>query len=163
MSCVTNPSTGCVDCPAIPHVPGIPAHIERTAIVGWNAGANSIVALGGSFHTLFSTEPNPAGIGIGFKGTRVLQTQPELIEHGFLIQSTVFGTAYFCVIENGTRRTPEQQVPSGALFEVRRVGARVSYFVTGSAGLAFSYQSAARSSSAKVVNACLYLSGDTVR
>jgi len=155
--CVTDPETGCTDCPFIPEVPEVPAHIDVTALIGWNAGANSITILGGDVHTIMAVPPPAGGVVIGLKGERTRNTIPELVEHGLWFQSLA-GRLFISVVEFGTKMTPNFEITEGQSFEIRRRRGVVSY----RRGTVEVYRSARPSSGAKMVNACLYMSGDTV-
>lgn len=147
---------GCIVWPACPAIAHVPAQIVQQAVLGWNAGANSITELTGDLHTVF-TMPIVAGVVIGLRSGRARNTMPELIEHGFYFNS-VAGTGLVHVVERGLAATGTIIRGASDTFEIRRVGGRVTYRRNG----ALLYTSAALSTGAKVVNACLYASGDNV-
>lgn len=155
-NCTTDPITQCVDCPELDPTPGTPSYVERTPIPGWNAGANSIRVLDGDLHVVFSV-PEAAGIVIGFKPDRVRQIVPELISFGLYFQAAG-GQRYVRVVEYGVPRTPARPYAPEDVFEIRRRRGAVTYH-HGSTRL---YTSGFTSGGMLLVNACLYLSGDTI-
>lgn len=149
-------ANGCVVWPYCPAVAYQPARIEQQAVLGWNAGANSITELAGDLHTVF-TMPAVAGVVIGLRSGRGKQTTPDLIEHG-LYFNALAGAHLVHVVERGLGETSSVVRDLGDTFEIRRVAGRVTYWRNG----VLLYASTARSTGAKVVNACMYASGDTV-
>jgi hypothetical protein len=149
-------ANGCIVWPACPAVAYVPAHIEQQLVLGWNAGANSITELAGDLHTVF-TMPAVAGVVIGLRSGRAKQTTPDLIEHG-LYFATFAGVHMVHVVERGLGATSNLARAESDTFEIRRLAGRVTYWRNG----ALLYASNARSTGAKVVNACLYASGDSV-
>lgn len=150
-------SAGCLICPEQMAVAGIPARVERQAIAGWNAGANSIMTLDNDLHTVF---PMPVGLGgviMGLKGERSRQTTPTLIEHGMYFLSSA-AVNFVQAIESGVVRGARVQRLSSDTFEIRRINGVVTYWKSG----VLLYTSTVPSSGAKVVNACLYVSADAV-
>lgn len=141
------------ECPAQAYVPG---QIVEQAVLGWNAGANSITELDGNLHTVF-TMPAVAGIVIGLRSGRARQTMPELIEHGLYFNSAA-GVHLVHVVERGLGATGTIARALDDEFEIRRVDGTVTYWRNGK----LLYRSMVRSTGVKVVNACLYASGDTV-
>lgn len=149
-------ASGCTVWPACPPVAYVPARIEQQLVLGWNAGANSIDELDGDLHTVFMM-PAVAGVVIGLRSGRAKQTIPDLIEHG-LYFATFAGVRMVHVVERGLGATSNLPCDESDTFEIRRVAGRVTYWRNG----ALLYASNARSTGAKVVNACLYASGDSV-
>jgi hypothetical protein len=148
-------AAGCLVCPEQPAQSFVPSRIERRAVLGWNAGANSIDVLDGDLHVVFDMPLGVVGTIMGLKGNRKQPTIPSLIEHGWYFQK-VGGVDLVRPIERGvaigsqiTGRT------SATLFEIRRVNGKVTYLMNG----AVVRTSAAPSHGAKVVNCCLYASG----
>lgn len=148
---------GCLVCPEVPAVVGSPAYYSNQAVVGWNAGANSITELDGDMHTVFTQPSGVTGVVIGFRSGRTRNTVPNLVEHGFYFQSVGEFDAYQ-VIEAGVVRVALAQRAADDEFEIRRVANEVSYYVNGT----LVYASSVPSYGKKVVNACLYTSGDVV-
>ena len=149
-------ATGCLVCPEQPAQAYVPARIEQRAVLGWNAGANSIDVVDGDLHVVTDMPMGVIGTIIGLKGTRAKPTIPSLIEHGWyfqkvgsadLVQPIERGVPVNGVITSRTENT---------LFEIRRVNGRVTYWKDG----VLVYASTVPSSGAKLVNCCLYASGD---
>ncbi|MES2347024.1 MAG: hypothetical protein V4641_05570 [Pseudomonadota bacterium] len=149
--------SGCVVCPAQNAQPFIPDRTELRAILGWNAGANSITMLDGGLHAVFDMPLGEIGVIIGLKGSRMKPAVPSLIEHGWFFQKV--GSVDLV-------QPIEQGVPIGApisgrtgttVFEVRRVKGQITYRMDGT----LVYTSSRPSVGAKVVNCCLYASGDS--
>jgi hypothetical protein len=101
--------------------------------------------------------PAVAGIVIGLRSGRARNTMPELIEHGLYFNSAA-GVHLVHVMERGLGATGTIGRDLADTFEIRRVGGRVTYWRNG----ALLYTSTARSTGVKVVNACMYASGDAV-
>lgn len=157
LDCVLDPATGCINCPEIPFVPATPPHVEFSTLAGWNAGANSLSILGGDVHTIYQITSATGGVVCGFKYTRERNTIPELINYGFYFQQ-VAGLLFASVVELGHTKVPAAEVDNDAHFEIRRVGDQVLYLVDGM----LLYRSQTPSVGALLVNACLYISGDSI-
>jgi hypothetical protein len=154
---VTEPpitETRCTECPEIAP---IPSSVIEHPILGWNAGANSVVELDGDVHVVFYVPESCAGIVLGFKQSRAFQVQPELITHGFWL-SPVSGQLHGYVTERGVRKTPAALRAATDKFEIRRRAGAVSYHVND----ALIYTSAVRLYGPVLVNACLYATGDAI-
>lgn len=154
--CYTD-SSGCVVCPERPAQAYEPDRVEQRAVVGWNAGANSVDMLDGDIRVAF-TMPDVTGVAIGFKGSRQRQTSPGLIEHGLYFSRGPSGALLAAVMERGVIMGGAFGRGIDDMFEVRRVAGVVTYSRNG----AVFYLSQARSMGLKVVNACLYSTGDAV-
>lgn len=148
---------GCTIVPECPAIAYVPPRIEHKANVGWNAGANSITELGGDLHTVFTAPTPEVGMIIGLRTGRTSPILPNRVEHGLFFQSV--GTENFVqVIESNLTKTSPVSYTASTSFEIRRVGAQVTYWQDGES----IYSSAAPSFGTKVVNACLYASGDNI-
>jgi hypothetical protein len=150
-------SDGCLVCPEQKAQAYVPAHIDHRAVVGWNAGANSITTLDGNLHTVFNAPSDITGLIVGLKGVRSRQTLPDGIEHGWYFQALA-GAHMARVIERSVGKTSAASYTASDVFEVRRVNGKVTYLKNGVAV----YTSTSVSSGAKVVNCCLYASGDYI-
>lgn len=148
---------GCGIYPYCPAVAYQPPRIDHTPNIGWNAGANSITELNGNFHTVFSLAGNESGVILGLRSGRVNPVNTGLVEHGFFFQSAG-GVNFVQVIESNALKTAVTIYTPATQFEIRRVNGHVSYWKDGVAV----YVSLKPSFGAKVVNACLYASGDSV-
>lgn len=148
---------GCTVWPACPPITYVPARIVQQPVIGWNAGANSITELDDDLHAVFTMPAGVAGVVIGLRAGRTFQTQPDLIEHG-LYFNTVGVTNLVHVMERGKAKTSPIERAADDSFEIRRSQGKVTYHRNGAAF----YVSAAPSTGVKVVNSCLYASGDEV-
>lgn len=157
-NCTTDPVTGCVDCPYIPPVAEVPAHLDATPLVGWNAGANSIIWRDGDHRCVWTPGGAPLGIVCGFKQARALQTRPELVVYGWFVQSLA-GQTRCSVIERGIEKTSHLEMAPGDQLEIRRKNGIVSYRQNGRE----IYVSSIASAGVNLVNACLYVSGDSIQ
>jgi len=147
---------GCLVCPEQPEVPGSSGYVTSTPIVGWTAGANSVTQLDGDFH-MVTDIPAVLGVAIGLKTARTKQTQPSLIEHGFVFSGSS-AAPQFKIVERGVDLSPFISRSLTALFEIRRVGGQVSYYVDS----VLYYTSEVPSYGPKIINVCMYSSGDEV-
>lgn len=148
---------GCTVWPYCPPVAHVPAYIESVPNNGWNAGANSIIELGGNFHTVFPMPAAEGGVIIGLRTGRPNPAMTARIEHGMFFQSAGVANLVQVIEGNVTKTEPVTYEPTDQ-FEIRRVGNRVTYWQGG----VILYTSQTPSFGAKVVNACLYASGDNV-
>jgi hypothetical protein len=150
-------AAGCLVTPERPGIDPVPAVTERRVVIGWNAGANSMTELDGDLHTVFTLPAGTAGVVLGLRSERQRQTVPELVEHGLYFQSAGINDMVQ-VIEQGVVKTDPVSRGLADTFEIRRVLGRVTYWQNDR----LLHESSARSTGAKVVNACLYASGDSV-
>lgn len=160
--CHISSLTGCTVCPYIPPTPGESAHLEVSNVIGWNAGASSVLELNGDLHVVFSVKRPVLGIVLGFRlPARTplgLNVRPEFIQHG-LYFTMVSGLPFFAVREYGAQVGSNMSwTDENDVFEIRRESGLVSYLKNS----AFVYRSLVPSSGAVMVNACLYGSGDAV-
>lgn len=147
----------CLVCPEQQLRTGSPSRFDARPVIGWNAGANSISRLDGAVHVVIPMSRGTAGAVIGLKGERTRNTLPVLIEHGWYFAS--IGAACVAqVMERGSTKTVASAYAENDLFEIRRQGGNVRYFKNGVPA----YTSSVPSSGSKVVNACLYASGDRI-
>lgn len=150
-------TNGCLVCPAIPAAPAQPASVRVLPNLGWNAGANSVHVLSGDVSLKDALTEAPAGIVIGLKTSRLLQTEPTLIDHALYFY-TVAGVVFVEIHELGVQVGQAVEYPLGTPFEIRRIGSTVLYFV---GGLLLA-TAAAKSLLPVLVNTCLYSAGDLV-
>lgn len=150
-------ANGCVVCPEQEPEPGTPSRYEQRAVIGWNAGSNTVASVDGDLHLVLPMDDGLAGGVVGLKGSRERNTLPVLIEHGWYFTS-VGGAGVAQVMERGIPKTIATGYTAADRFEVRRQSGHVSYFKNATKV----YTSADQSDGAKIVNACLYASGDQV-
>lgn len=150
-------AVGCVNCDAVEYSPGSPAYNVYEPVQNWDAGANSIDTLTGDLHTVFNADVTGALV-VGFKASRENVAAPSAVLHGLLLRSQG-GRLYVSVVERGEEVTSPVPRVEGDTFEIRRVNGNVSYWQNSTK----LHVSAKRSFDALVVNACLYMSGDTVQ
>lgn len=150
-------SNGCLIRPERPGIVGVPAHIDNRIILGWTGGANSGTELDSSMHVLFPMQAGVLGVVVGFRSERLRDTVPELVEHGLYFQSAA-GHDMVQVIECGVIKTALVARQDSDIFEIRRVNGVVTYWI----GTTRIYRSTIKSMGVKLVNACLYASGDAV-
>lgn len=150
-------ASGCLVTPEVTAVAAVPARIETRPIIGWNAGANSKTELDGDMHTVFTMPAGGAGVVIGFRSGRARNTAPDLVEHGLYFQS-VAGYDMVQVCELGVAKTLLVPRTASDTFEIRRVAGMVTYWINAT----LLYTSHRPSYGVKLVNACLYASGDAV-
>lgn len=147
---------GCLVCPEVPPIESVAAHYVTQAVIGWNAGANSIDQLDDDLHMTFGQPLGVSGLVIGLKGTRLKNTLPALVENGFYFQS-VAAFDVWQIIENGALLTDQIPRSESDTYEIRRVASVVTYYVNGH----LVHTSVSPSYGVKLVNCCLYTSGDT--
>lgn len=147
---------GCLVCPEQEAQAYVPARVERQAVLGWNAGANSIADHDDDLHMVTDMPMGVLGAIIGLKASRAKQTVPSLIEHGWYFQ-VAGGVDVAQPIESGVPvGSPITGRTASTLFEVRRVGTQITYLMDGSVV----HTSLVPSNGDRVVNCCLYASGD---
>lgn len=159
-NCTTDPVTQCIDCPSIPPSQGTPSYIDSRPVQGWNAGANSVRTLAGDLFTRFRASFAGAVL-VGLKPGRARQFVPELVPFGLLFQFLA-GQRYVRVIEFGVPRTSAQAYDPDDDFEIRRQRGQVTYLRHRATSTQQLHASSTPSTGVLLVNACLYLSGDTV-
>lgn len=147
----------CQVCPEQLAVDYVPATLKTEPVVGWNAGANSITMLDGDLHMVLTMPKGIIGALVGLKGSRSRQTLPSLIEHGWYFQSAG-GADVVQVVEGGVPQTSLVTRLDTDSFEIRRRGADVEYLKNGS----IVHKSMVPSLGPKIVNSCLYASGDHI-
>ena len=148
---------GCLVCPEQDAQPYIPSRIERRPVLAWNAGANSITTRDGGMRVKFTQPLGVIGAIIGFKSGRTHQTVPGLVEHGWYFQN-VGGVDLVQPIESGkVLGMPIAGRTADTLFEIRRVDGVVRYVMDG----VVVRVSDVNSVGYKVVNCCLFASGDS--
>lgn len=147
---------GCLVCPEQDAQPYIPARVEQRAVLGWNAGANSIDTVDGGLHVVFTQPLGVVGVVIGLKGGRAQQVVPSQIEHGWYFQRSG-GLDIVQPIERGqVLGSPITGRGADTVFELRRSDGVVTYLMGGSVVRT----SSVRSEGSKVANCCIYASGD---
>jgi hypothetical protein len=149
--------SGCLICPEQEAAPAVPARVDHQVVIGWNAGANSIAVQDGNLHVVVTNQALVAAVVVGLKSDRDRQTVPDLIEHGWYFQSLA-GVGVAQVIERGVTKTMVAAYDFSDAFELRRVNGLVTYLKNDAAV----YTSTVPSLGSKVVNSCLYASGDNV-
>jgi hypothetical protein len=149
----------CIDCPAIPATPSQSAQVIAANVLGWTAGANSVVALDGDVRVVFSATPPTLGVIIGFKRERAFVTSPTRVLFGFYL-TVVSGLPFYSVRESGVQRVSNARwFDDSDVFEVNRTNGVVNYLFNG----ARVYSSETRLDGPVLVNACLYGGGDNVQ
>ena len=138
-------------------VPTVPAYIVQRPSVAWDSGANSISMRTGDFRVFDFSVVLSGAVVVGLKSRRLNQLTPELIEHGMLFQ-LVGGLRYVRVVEYGEVKTGFEPFTDDEVFEIRRLRGVVTYYK----GHRRLYTSTRISTGPRLVNACLYVSGDTV-
>lgn len=149
---------GCTYCEAVDAVEGAPAHTVEHPIEGWNAGARSQTELSVSdLHTVFRVG-QAAGVIIGLAHAGLFsQTDPATIQHGLYLW-TQGGISLGQVYESGAAVSAVFERAHDDTFEIRRLGAQVSYLVNGTPV----HASVAPSTDDLIVGCCLYMTGDAV-
>lgn len=148
----------CLTCPEIDPVSALPATHVTTPNLGWNAGANSVTALAGDVHTVFGVPESENGVMVGLRRASDARppVAPAFITHGLYFFNT--RGAYVIPIENGVQQGSPVAYAVDDIFEVRRVGGRVSYYQN----TTLLRQSTLPSTGAVRVMTCLYAAGDNV-
>lgn len=149
---------GCIRCPELPEQAYVDGIVLLDSALGWNAGSNSASALDGAMHTRFQVRGGSVGVVAGFRGTRRdLHTDPTRIEHGIYVQNPG-PVSFYSVMERGREKTTALECAEDDIFEIRRVGAVVTYLLND----AQVYESTAPSFGNKFVTACMYAAQDGI-
>lgn len=132
-------------------------------VLGWNAGANSILSLDGDVVTRFYVPAQALGIVIGFKTSRDFQTLHQTIEFGFFFTS-VAGADLFYVTEMGQQRMAPLPRSPESRFSILRQDGIVYYMKKDNDATEdrVIHVSDQRSYGPLIVNACLFATGDAV-
>ena len=159
---VPEPNSGepvCVTYPAIPYqpaVPAVPARYETRPVIGWDAGANSVVTHAGDCEVVW-TMGLVAGVYLGLTDDREAIASRARIAHGlFFFQRA--GAPFFRIVEGGAARSGDIAYAPGDAFAVRRARGVVSYRHNGDA---LRTVEAAFTGTASV-GCALYASGDSI-
>jgi hypothetical protein len=155
-NCTVN-GAGCIVCPEIPEVPAQPGFYDVSALVGWNGGANSQLALGGDLLLRF-TMGFATSVVCGIRHERDDPTNPYRIANGFLFVAAAGSVGLFSVIEHGREKTSRTLREEGDVFELRRVGDRVSYYRNDE----LVYTAEDETPGTVIATGCLYASGDAI-
>lgn len=152
----------CLICPEVPPIAPTPTTYEHVPLLGWTAGANSIKQLDGNLQVQFSLPALVVGAVLGLRAGRQANTTPSLVEHGLYFQSKN-GNDIWQVIELGVVKTAAATRAATDVFTIRRIGHMVQYFVQPQGGaMTLVYASTLPSRGVRLVNACLYASGDQI-
>lgn len=161
LNCITD-ENGCLDCPALPPRPAVPAHIEIEYPIGWR-GANSILMLGGDVHIdKIKAVKGSTSVVCGYKQSRSAVSLPQFISHGIQF-FLVGGFQFFRAIEFGLPKTSNVLYNDDDFFEIVRMGSLVVYTRDVGSGPVPFYTSTIPLSGDVLVNACLYTSGDGIQ
>lgn len=156
LNCTVTPQ-GCFDCPEMPAVAASTGRVDVTARIGWDAGANSVLALAGDLHTVFTVPALVAGVMIGLRSERVFQHDPVRQPYALYFR-IVGGRDFVSAYRFGEQVSSPVRRTADDVFEIRRVREIVTFW----RGRTLLYQSPFRSTERLVVTANLYASGDGV-
>lgn len=156
-------SSGCIVCPAIPPAQFSPPLVAYSNVLGWNASADSTVAIDGNLHVVYSIEMLPVGALCGFRSAYSTgPADPTQLTHAIMMHTAV-GFPMYDVYESGVRIQLDYQGAIGDVLEIRRSNEFVRYLVTPSgAPQQLLYESKKRSTGPLIVSACLYANGDQI-
>jgi hypothetical protein len=153
--CAFNFNTGCITCPHMAPVIGVPGRYVVSPNNGWTAGANSVAEIDGDLHAVFDIGRFAIGSVTGLKATRANQTAPAEILFGWYVHAN--GTGLLAeALERAVRVYGPVAYALSTPLEIRRVSGAVTYFINGVPV----FRSAQSSSGPLVLNACLYAGGD---
>lgn len=120
----------CTYYPPSAGIPAVPAHYDSVGDRVWNAGANSVVELGGNVEVSFDMG-KVIGVCVGFVASRATPTDPDRVGYGMRFGLSETGAAVMHVSEHGQRRTADATYSPSDNFRIRRVGQTVSYIRNG--------------------------------
>lgn len=138
--------------PAIPGRQGVPASTVRSAIIGWNSGASSVVPLSGDGSFAFKIGSRPVAIVVGLTPNN-LTTLPSEPTHAFYVAGSVIK-----VYESGVEvlTVPEAHSQATPLI-IARSGVVVTYKYG-----TWSHVSANPAVGPQYLDAAMYFTGDVV-
>lgn len=147
---LTTPRVECLE--AIEAVPDVPASVDYTPILGWDAGARSVAIVDGDLYARFRLPAKAVGVvcGLSAAGGRpnFASTTHAVYAHGATID----------IVETGkTVATAAVSAATTPLITITRRNGDVVYQVG-----TWVYRSAVPSSGARVLEASLYSTGDYV-
>lgn len=149
--CTTYPAQ-----PYVPEVPDRPARWEISPVVGWDAGANSVITHDADCELKW-TMNRVVGAYVGLTEAREEVPAYDRLTHAFYFHQRS-GVPYFRITELGQARSHDTQYAPGDEFAVRRVGTFVTYWHNGT-----KVQDSPRPSTGEVSAGCaLYASGDAL-
>jgi hypothetical protein len=157
----TSSTNGCISCPAISAHDAVAPSVKFENALGWNASADSAIALDGDLHVVFAM-PKVVGAVCGFRSaTSIGEAQPAALDFAFSF-STLSGVLFAQVCERGVTQS-EFQYADGDQFEVRRQRGIVTYWYKAATAQPLNiYTSRSRSDAPLIVSACLFATGDSV-
>ena len=150
------PPQQCETLPAQPFIPATPARIDTVPVFAWNSGANSEQQQDGNCRVEF-TMPQAVGAIVGFTQDRDSVESPDRMTHAFAFTTAQSGAALVQVREGARVLTSARTyTPEATLFEIRRAGGAVTYWVDGE----IVYRSRVQSEGTVSVGCALYATGD---
>ena len=157
---IANPGSNVTEpCWTIPADPGqqyVPPRVDMSANAGWNAGAHSVKRLEGDVSLRFHMR-KPSGVVLGLVSDRADPTDRTRITHGFIFTTGADALPRAQVYEAGKQLTsPVVYAEEETVFEVRRVGGQVNYYIDDEQV----YSSRTPSSGEVSVGTSLYATGD---
>lgn len=149
----------CTTYPAQPYVPAVPPVAPRwdtAPTVGWDAGANSVVSVGGDCIATW-TMGKVVGVYVGLTSDLGDVTRADRLSHAVYFHQRS-GAPYFRVVEGGVARSNDLAYALGDEFSIRRARGVVSYWRNG-----VRLQDSMEESFGEVnVGSALYMSGDLI-
>lgn len=116
----------CEYIPYVPASPGAPARVDKTARVGWDAGATSTSSFSGDCELAFSLDP-VAGAYVGLTDVN-WGADPSRLRFAFLLYQAG-GRQNFSVVVDGTQRIAPRTYGSGDVFKIQRAAGALTFLV----------------------------------
>lgn len=156
---VSTGSSGPPVCTYVPpraYQPAVQRKVEQVPVIGWDAGANSIISQAGDCELRW-TMGMVVGVYVGFNIDVDDVADILRYSHSFVFLQRS-GRPIFRIVEEGEARSFESEYSLSDEFAIRRVGGRVSYWKNGQ-----KLQDSALESSGEVsAGSSLYVSGDMI-
>lgn len=145
-------SEGLICIPGTPAVPGSPARVNQSAVLGWNGGARSIFPMIGSGYYSFRVPAGAIGVVVGLS-SRNDSTLPNEPSHAFYVHQGDID-----ILEYGQQVTTVPRAHDASKrFQIIRSGTEVTYRYDG-----WIYKSAIQAGGPQYLDASLYMTGDSV-
>lgn len=119
----------CVYIPYTPASPAMPARIETTSRIGWDAGAQSVVNREGDCQLEFSIDP-VVGVYVGLSADSADVTDISRFRYALYLHQANYQNQY-AVIVDGEQCTAPAPYTAGTVFKIRRLGEKVEFRVDG--------------------------------
>ena len=116
----------CEYIPYVPASPGAPARIDKTARIGWDAGATSAASYSSDCELAFSLDP-VVGAYVGLTNSDY-GADPSRLRYAFLLYQASYQQNFTVVVDGAQCIAPRTYSP-GAVFKIQRAAGVITFLV----------------------------------